>query len=103
MIRVSVFYPNNSDATFDMDYYCNKHVPMVGGMLGDALKGAAVESGLAGGGEGIPAIYIAMTHLTFESIESFEQSFGPNAEEILADVPNFTNTKPQLQISEIKI
>ncbi len=96
-------YPNSSEATFDIDYYCNKHVPMVMEMLGDALKGGAVDSGLAGGMPGEDPAFIAMGHLTFESVGSFQKAFGPNSEKILADLPNFTNTKPQIQISEIKL
>ena len=103
MIKVSVMYPNSEDATFDIDYYCNTHVPMVGSLLGDALKGGAVDSGIAGGAPGEAAKFIAMGHLTFESVEAFQNSFGPNAEKILADLPNFTNTQPQIQISEIKL
>ena len=49
MIKVSVLYPNGEGKSFDMDYYCNTHVPMVGGLLGDAVKGATVEKGLGGG------------------------------------------------------
>jgi uncharacterized protein (TIGR02118 family) len=102
MIKVSVMYPYSEGATFDIDYYCNTHVPMVGDLLGDALKGGAVDYGIAGGTPGEAAPYIAMGHLTFESVEDFQDSFGPNAEEIFADLPNFTNTQPQIQISEIK-
>jgi uncharacterized protein (TIGR02118 family) len=102
MIKVSVMYPNSPEAKFDIDYYCNKHIPMVGELLGDALKGGAAESGLAGGAPNEPAPFIAMGHLTFDSVEAFQTSFGPHAEQIMADVPNYTNTQPILQISEIK-
>jgi uncharacterized protein (TIGR02118 family) len=44
-----------------------------------------------------------MSHLLFDSIESFEGSFGPHAEAILGDVPNFTNTDPVLQISSVVV
>ena len=46
MTKVSVLYPNGENKTFDMDYYCNTHLPMVSGLLGDFLKGATVEKGL---------------------------------------------------------
>ena len=39
----------------------------------------------------------------FDSVDAFQQSFGPHAEEILGDLPNFTNVQPTIQISEIKI
>ncbi|MBL0710006.1 MAG: EthD family reductase [Colwellia sp.] len=103
MIKVSVMYPNSSDAKFDIEYYCKTHIPMVVELLGEALKKGTVDSGLAGAApEEMPA-FIAMGHLIFESVESFQQSFGPHADKIMADIPNFTNTKPQIQISEIKL
>jgi uncharacterized protein (TIGR02118 family) len=103
MIKVSVMYPNSSNATFDIDYYCNTHLPMVGKLLGDALKSGAVDSGLAGGAPGEAPAFIAMGHMTFNSVEEFQESFGPNADAIMADLANFTNIQPQIQISEIKL
>ena len=103
MIKVSVMYPNSSDTTFDIEYYCNTHLPMVGELLGDALKSGAVDYGIAGGAPEEIAAFIAMGHMTFDSVESFQTSFGPHAESIMADIPNFTNTQPQIQISEIKL
>jgi len=48
MIKVSVLYQNIEGKKFDMDYYCNTHIPMVKELLGVALKGATVEKGLGG-------------------------------------------------------
>lgn len=103
MIKVSVMYPNSSGVTFDIDYYCNTHLPFVSKLLGDALKGGAVDYGLGGGMPGEAPPFVAMGHMTFNSVEDFQASFGPNAEAIMADLPNFTNSQPQIQISEIKI
>ena len=49
------------------------------------------------------APFIAIGHLIFDSVDSFQNSFGPHAEKIMADIPNYTNTQPQIQISEIKV
>ena len=103
MIKVSVLYPNGEGKKFDMDYYCNKHVPMVAGLLGDAVKGATIEKGLGGGAPGAPAPYAAMGNLYFETMESFQNSFGPNAPAIMADSPNFTNIEATIQVSEVQI
>ena len=103
MIKVSVMYPNADGCKFDMTYYVDKHMPMVRGKLGAACKNAAVEKGLAGGAPDAPASYIAMGHLYFECIEAFQQSFGPHAAAIMADTPNYTDTKPVIQISEVKL
>ena len=76
---------------------------MVAKLLGDALNGETVDSSLAGDAPGEAPAFIAMGHHTFESMEYYQQAFGPNAEEILADIPNFTNTQPQVQTIDIKL
>lgn len=103
MIKVSVLYPHGDGARFDMDYYCNKHVPMVGRLLGDAVKGATIEKGLEGGAPGAPPPYVAMGNLYFESMPSYLASFGPYAAEIMADIPNYTNIQPVVQVSEVMV
>jgi uncharacterized protein (TIGR02118 family) len=103
MIKVSVMYQNSVDTKFDIEYYCNIHIPMVAELLGESLKGVSVESGLAGGAPGEMVLFIAMGHMVFDSVDSFQNAFGPQAEKIMADVPNYTNSQPQIQISEIKI
>jgi uncharacterized protein (TIGR02118 family) len=102
MIKVSVLYPNTSGARFDMNYYLTRHMPMVQEKCGPACRAIAVEGGLAGGEPGSQPPFLAAGHLTFESVSAFEKSFGPHAPEILADIPNYTNTKPVIQIAEIK-
>jgi uncharacterized protein (TIGR02118 family) len=101
MIKVSVIYPNSDGKSFDMDYYCNKHVPMVLQLMGDACKGSAVEAGLSGMEPGSPAPYRAMGHLYFDSVAAFAESFGPHAPAILGDIPNYTDIQPLVQISEV--
>jgi uncharacterized protein (TIGR02118 family) len=103
MIKVSVFYPHREGATFDMTYYCNRHMPLVQRLSGAALKSIAVEQGMAGREPGSPPLYLAMGHLYFDSLETFHSSFGPNTAEIVADVPNYTNLQPIIQISEVKL
>ena len=102
MIKVSVMYPNSEGSTFDITYYLDTHIPMVRQKLGAALKGVAVEQGIGGAEPGSPAPYLALGHLWFESVEAFQTSFGPHAEQFEADIPNYTNTQPTIQISEVK-
>lgn len=100
MTKVSVMYPNGEGHTFDLAYYTETHLPLVGSLLGDTLRGTAVEKGV-GGSDGAPSAYLILSHLYYDSVEAFEASFGPNAEKIMGDLPNFTNTQPVLQISEV--
>lgn len=103
MIKVSVMYKNTAGCRFDMDYYCNRHVPLVRDKLGIACKGIAVDQGLAGGEPGSAPAFVAMIHLYFETVEAFQAAFGPQAETILADVPNYTDAEMVVQISQVRI
>ena len=43
---------------------------------------------------GAPATYIGMSHIYCDSVESFQAGFGPNAEEFMADIPNYIDLSP---------
>ncbi|NJD33337.1 MAG: EthD family reductase [Betaproteobacteria bacterium] len=103
MIKVSVFYPNSENCRFDIDYYCKSHMPMVRDKLGVACKGVAVDKGIAGGTPGSRPVFVAIGHLYFETVEAFQAAMGPCAKEIFADVPNYTNIEPSIQISSVAI
>ena len=103
MIKVSVLYPNNEGSKFDMSYYCNSHMPMVQEKLATACKGVAVEQGVSGATPGSRPAFVAMGHLYFDSTDAFQTAFAPHAQAILADIPNYTNTQPAIQISEVKL
>jgi uncharacterized protein (TIGR02118 family) len=103
MLKVSVFYPTGQSTTFDMGYYLNRHIPMVRQLLGSSLKGVSVEQGISGMHPGSSATYVAMGHLLFESLADFQSSFGAHAKAIVGDVPNYTNSDPIIQISEVKL
>ena len=102
MIKVSVLYANVEGKKFDMAYYCNHHMPMVNDKLGTACKHVEVEQGLAGGQPGTKPPYIALAHMLFESVESFQSAFEPHANVIMADITNYTDIEPVIQISQLR-
>ncbi len=101
MIKVSVMYPNGAGKHFDMDYYKTKHAALIGPLLGDAVKGVNMESGLGGGPPGSSAPFAAIGTMYFDSLEAFQTAFVPHAETIMADTPNYTNIEPIMQIGEL--
>ena len=93
MIRLSVFYPSTDGATFDHDYYRDKHVPLAVKSWG--LDGAEIDKGLDGP-------YVAAVHFTFDSLEAVQAAMGSEGTgAVLADVANYTTIAPVLQTSEI--
>ena len=103
MIKVSVLYPNGVDSTFDIAYYCDKHIPMARQLLGAPLKGVSVDHGIAGAEPGAPPPYLAIGHLLFDSLEAFLAAFLPQAPTLTGDIPNYTNARSTIQISEVKL
>ena len=103
MIKVSVMYPNSPEARFDHDYYRDKHLPLIKSRMGAALRYYTIDKGLAGGASGAPAAYVAMCHLLCDSLEAYQSSFSPHAQEIRGDIRNFTDRTPITQISEVVI
>ena len=103
MIKVSVMYPHKSGARFDHAYYRDKHMPLVKARMGPACLFYTVDRGLAGGNPGDPPTYVAMCHIYCDSVESFQQGFGPHTQEILGDIPNYTDLSPVVQISEVVV
>jgi uncharacterized protein (TIGR02118 family) len=102
LIKVTVLYPYRADARFDMDYYCDSHMPLVQRTLRPALKGLGVDKGLAGEAPGDAPAYVAIGYLLFDSVDAYLAAFvGANAEAIVNDIPNYTDIEPVVQINEI--
>jgi uncharacterized protein (TIGR02118 family) len=93
MIRLSVFYPVTEGASFDHDYYRDKHVPLAVRTWG--LTNADIDKGVDGP-------YVAAVHFTFDSLDAVQQAMAAEGTaDVLADVANYTSIAPVLQTSEI--
>ena len=93
MIRLSVFYPSTEGATFDHDYYRDKHVPLAVKSWG--LDGAEIDKGVDGP-------YVAAVHFKFESMDALRRRWASQGTgDVMADVANYTTIAPVLQTSEI--
>lgn len=102
MIKMTIFYPNAEDATFNMDYYINNHMAMAANLMGDNLKAMMIDKGLSGGAPDSPSPYVAVGYFYFESMEAFQKAMGPIGDKLRADVPNYTNIQPVIQFSEVQ-
>jgi uncharacterized protein (TIGR02118 family) len=92
-IRLSVFYPSTEGATFDHDYYRDKHVPLAVKTWG--VDGAEIDKGINGP-------YVAAVHFRFDSPEALATALGSEGNgAVLADVANYTSIAPVIQTSEI--
>lgn len=100
MVKVMILYPNEEGKDFNMNYYVQKHMPMVAELFGTPLKGYGIEEGItAASPEETP--YVALGYFLFDSLEDYHNAFVPNAKEILGDIPNYTSIKPVIQINNV--
>lgn len=103
MIKVSVMYPYTEGARFDHAYYRDKHMPLLKARMGDACLSYTIDKGLGGGAPGSPPAYVGMCHVFCDSVEAFQAAFGPHAKEIRADIQNYTDIAPVMQVSEVVV
>jgi len=101
LVKVSVMYPFAEGKTFDMEYYENKHMPMVAGYLGANLVKYTIEKGVASGIPNQPLPYMAIGIFYVKSLSDYQAAIGPNRDAIRADFANYTNVAPIILVSEV--
>jgi uncharacterized protein (TIGR02118 family) len=101
LIKVSIMYPFAEGKTFNMDYYENKHMPMVAGFLGSNLVKYTIEKGLASGIPNQPLPYMAIGTFYVKSLNDYQAAIAPNRHAIRADFANYTNVAPVILVSEV--
>ncbi len=97
MKYVAVTYPNKDGATFDLDYYLGKHVPMVADLLANRIE---VCQGI-GTPDGGPVAFLCVARIWINSIEEFASAMVQHGVRIMGDIPNYTNVAPIIQIEEV--
>ena len=104
MIRVTVSYPNESGKKFDWDYYMSTHIPLVHEHLDSlGLIKCEVDKGLSAPDPSAPPAFIAVAHLTFNTVDEVHEAFKAVGRPVMGDIPNYTDIQPTIQISEIVV
>jgi uncharacterized protein (TIGR02118 family) len=95
MISVLILYPKSEDTTFDMDYYSTKHMPLLADVLGESCKGW----GVSGPADKYHAVGWAMV----DSKEAFDAAMGARGKEVISDIPNYTNVRPEMVVGDVVV
>jgi uncharacterized protein (TIGR02118 family) len=94
---VVIAYPNDIEATFNLNYYLTSHMPLVESLWGKRglLKWELVE--FESGNAPEKLFFRRANMMVWEDQATFAAaSQGPIADEILGDIPNFSNRQPQI-------
>jgi uncharacterized protein (TIGR02118 family) len=101
MIRVTALYRNLEGSRFDFDYYVTTHFQLVRERLADFGMGRIeVEKGIEAM-DGQRAAFVCVAHVDFSDMADLKRGLEEHGEELLADVPNYTDIEPEVQISEV--
>jgi uncharacterized protein (TIGR02118 family) len=102
MIRLVALYPNKAGARFDLKYYTETHMKLVEEKLKPfGLLRIEVDKGVSGLNADAPAPFVVVGMVTFNSLEDCRKGMAAHGEELLADIPNYTDIEPQIQINEV--
>ena len=101
-VTLSMQYPAESGSSFDWDYFLNHHIPLIETALDvEGTDRMEVALGLSGAAPGEAATYQAVLLVDFDSITAFYHRWRQEQHRIMGDIVNFTNTRPQVQLSEV--
>ncbi len=102
MIKVSFLYPNEEGKNFNMDYYTGTHMPLVHQRLDSmGLLRSEIESGVSSADPNAPAPFVAVGNLYFNTADEVHEGFKTHGRELMGDTANYTDIRPQIQISEL--
>ena len=98
-MSLQVIYPITEETNFDYDYYTSTHMDLVNQHMGPHISSTIVTKGLAGGPDAPPQSYAVAT-FTFADQGALDATMGA-AGPVIADIPKFTNSQPQMLIGEV--
>lgn len=92
---VEVTYPASAASDFKMDYYVNTHCELLKEhWSGHGLRQLTLVKGEEG------QDFHLQAHLVWDNLDAWKNA--PNADKVLGDVPNFTNSKPSMRVGKIQ-
>lgn len=93
MIKLSVTYQSGEGTTCDHKYYATSHVPLCNSTFNPTKT--EIDKGIDGPN-------VAGVHFYFDSMEALQAAVtSPKMSDVMADVANYTNIAPVMQISEV--
>lgn len=102
MYCLSVIYPHEPDGTFDLDYYVETHMRLVQDRLGPGgLLRYELALGVAGWPPEAQTPNTMICNMYFGTRDALERAFGAHCNELIADIREYTNIRPRMQISEV--
>jgi uncharacterized protein (TIGR02118 family) len=94
---LTVLYPDKRGATFDFEYYMEKHIPFANELLGHQF---VVTKGIATAQGSRPA-FLCTARMEIGTMAEFLPVLAQHVGVLGNDIPNYTNIEPVIQFEEI--
>lgn len=103
MYCMTIEYLKNDDGHFDMEYYCNKHIPLCAQLFADYSYLGTVLRSEPGKKVGSSDIAWTSLDILFASKEGLLEGLSKVGKQITEDISNYTNIRPRMSFSEVDI
>ncbi len=103
MIRITILYPSGPERRFDRGYYLERHIPLALELLGHAVRSVTVDVGVSPGPPWPEPAFSAVCTFTCESLEAYQSALMSHAARLQADLGNYSDVAPLIQISELAL
>ncbi|MDP4077927.1 EthD family reductase [Acidovorax sp. A1169] len=102
MIKITALYRWHEGATFDHDYYHGEHMRIARQALGPLGLVRLESDRVMYPGPPRPGQVVALTNAFFETVEQAQAAAQQTAPVLTADVPNYTDIKPESYMAQMK-
>ncbi|MFN3817715.1 EthD family reductase [Blastomonas sp.] len=101
MTHIMAIYPNDAGSRFDADYYIGRHTKFAENLLtGHGL--IEIRSVLGRHAlDGSTPPFWAISEMVFTSREAFDLAMAAHGANLFADLPNYTDVAPLLQVGTL--
>ncbi|KAF9871978.1 ethyl tert-butyl ether degradation EthD [Colletotrichum karsti] len=101
-VAITVLFRNEADAKYDIDYYANNHMPLIQTQWQKyGVQGWSVTK-FGNGVDGSAPQFAFGSTVVWENHDQINKAFtGPEVEEIMKDLPKFSNTQPVFLVGEV--
>jgi uncharacterized protein (TIGR02118 family) len=98
-VSLQVLYPVQDETQFDYGYYLSTHMALVSEHMGPHIERTLVTRGAESGSD-VPAPFHAIATIVFADQEARNAALKASPP-VMADIPNFTNSRPQILMGEV--
>ena len=102
-VTLAMQYPADPGSSFDWNYFLNHHIPLIETALEiedtGRIRGGPRALGCRAGGEALRTRPFCSS--TSTASRRFYHRWRQQQHRVMGDIVNFTNTSPQVQLSEV--